>query len=389
MSLATPTAAQSGVPSIASLYNLCVQSFRRLYESLEYSGGEFDDQTPTPTFDELGRFRVWAGNVGAHRIGRMSLDHKLRESFQIHSKVSELLMDLNRSLQAGKSLVKASVPCYASLIFNYVADGKNQAIAIVTHQRIPYDELVASDSSDSSLDDDDDESLPGFGDEMIATTELQEQLKDISHVITCLYRFTIAIRSPAQRDRLQKCAFIDVSHYEFFDIQHASNKFPGVEQTLLDRLGKANSRRRQLLIYHERHHTKIARYIDAPAPTTVDRLEETEYQDLSKIAESLPTDVVNPSPGTIAPTMNTFTTVSTFVQGPVRVIDTGSDAGQSQTSYATSSGDDTGYKLRVPPLPNTDGEPFECPYCFTIVDIDGSKAWMYVPFPPFWWNALY
>lgn len=209
---------------------------------------------------------------------------------------------------------------------------------------------------------------------MIATTELQEQFKDISHVITCLYRFTIAIRSPAQRDRLQKCAFIDVSHYEFFDIQHASNKFPGVEQTLLDRLGKANSRRRQLLIYHERHHTKIARYIDAPAQPTAGRHEDTEYQDLSKIAETLPTHVLNPSPSTIAPTINTYTTVSTFVQGPVRLIDTGSDAGQSQTSYATSSGDDTRCKLRVPPPPNSAGEPFECPYCFTIVDIDGPEA---------------
>lgn len=213
---------------------------------------------------------------------------------------------------------------------------------------------------------------------MNPTTVLQARFSETCHVITCLYRFTITIRSPAQRDRLQKCASIDVSHYEFFDIQHASHKFPGVEQFLLDRLGKANTRRRQLLLYHQKHHDTISQHLDLlPVDLDLPTRELPEVGDLPDI--HLLNRRLNPSPGTVAPTVNTQTTVSTFVQGLSRPTDTRSDSGQTQTSYATSAADDTKVVLSVPPPPNAnsalDGEPFECPYCFCIVSVDGSHAW--------------
>lgn len=92
----------------------------------------------------------------------------------------------------------------------------------------------------------------------------QECFSEIIHVITCLYRGSITIRNPAQRDRLQKCASTNVSRYECFDIQHASNKFPKAEEYLIGRLEKANTTHRQLLKYHEKHHKKLARHIDLP-----------------------------------------------------------------------------------------------------------------------------
>lgn len=380
--MASTTAAISGVLSIASLYNVCVRSFRQLCDSLDDSDGEFGDQITTAGLqDELGRFRVWAGNVGAHRSGRLSLDHKLRESLQIHSKVSELLQDLDESLQTSKSL-----PGCASPDLRRLADENSVAITIISHERIPSDELSSSDSSVSSLDDEESAGVEEVESDL--TTELQERFKEVGHVITCLYRFSISIRSPAQRDRLEKCASIDVSHYEFYDIQHASNKFPGVEQFLLDRLGKANSRRRQLLIYHQKHHHKITRYIDLPVDVNmgphsdVGKLEHIEKQDFTGVDENqgLQNRLLNLGDGTIATTMNTQTTVSTFVLGPGRELDTNSDDGRSQTSYATSSGDDTRSTLRVPPPPEAasalDGEPFQCPYCYTIIGINGSRAWM-------------
>lgn len=93
---------------------------------------------------------------------------------------------------------------------------------------------------------------------------------------------------------------------------------------------------------------------------------------------------LNPSPGTVATTMNTQTTVSTVVQGPLnpRALDTGSDDGQSQNSYATSAGDDASSKLRVPAPPEAgrdfDSEPIECPYCFCLVEMNSSHSWMKV-----------
>ncbi|KAI5779860.1 hypothetical protein DFH27DRAFT_489111, partial [Peziza echinospora] len=48
--------------------------------------------------DELGRFMVWAGNMGAHRVGRMSLDNKLREASHIQKAVTGLLKELAECL---------------------------------------------------------------------------------------------------------------------------------------------------------------------------------------------------------------------------------------------------------------------------------------------------
>ena len=52
--------------------------------------------------DQIGRFRVWAGNMGAHRPAgnRMSLDYKLKEASHIHMTVVELLEELNTLLES-------------------------------------------------------------------------------------------------------------------------------------------------------------------------------------------------------------------------------------------------------------------------------------------------
>jgi hypothetical protein len=53
--------------------------------------------------DELGRFKVWVGNIGAHRTGRSSLDHRLRDASHIRKQVVRLLEDLAESLLDGWS----------------------------------------------------------------------------------------------------------------------------------------------------------------------------------------------------------------------------------------------------------------------------------------------
>lgn len=227
---------------------------------------------------------------------------------------------------------------------------------------------------------------------MNSTTELQECFLEITHVITCLYKFSIVLRNPAPRDRLHKCASIDVSHYEFFDIQHISHKFPNAEKYLVDRLGKTNSKRRQLFKYHEKHRDKLTLYIDLPEisdpsanpQSSRDRaiIDEQGLAVTTELNESLKDHHSNikKGPGTIATTVNTQTTVSTFVQGLSSSIEVCSDAGQSQTSYATSAGGDIGSEIHVPPPPKSSislgGNPFECPYCFCILIVRDSQSWM-------------
>jgi hypothetical protein len=78
-----------------------MQSFSHLLDLL--SGSESGGVLPVLE-GELGRFRVWAENTGAHRKGSVSLDYKLREAPEVKEMVAELLDSLDSDLQDGKCL---------------------------------------------------------------------------------------------------------------------------------------------------------------------------------------------------------------------------------------------------------------------------------------------
>lgn len=80
------------------LYTRCENSFNKLLQNLETSN--YQDATQR-LLDEFGRFRVWAGNAGAHLTGRVSLDYRLQEASHIHAELTELLEELNKDLGEG------------------------------------------------------------------------------------------------------------------------------------------------------------------------------------------------------------------------------------------------------------------------------------------------
>ncbi|KAF8539954.1 hypothetical protein BDD12DRAFT_804921 [Trichophaea hybrida] len=183
----------------------------------------------------------------------------------------------------------------------------------------------------------------------LSNSELDECFVDIPDVITCLYEFSVTIRNSAPRDGLEKCRDIDVSHYEFYDVQHVENKFRGAEKYLIDCLGRANTRRRQLLKYHEIHHEKIAgRYPGVPVeedPTIVPSQEDRNISDMSKLSlheevneirdiDEPDIDWSASKPPTIAPMLKTQTTVSIIIQGETPNFSSCSETDQSQTSFA-------------------------------------------------------
>jgi hypothetical protein len=79
-------------------------------------------------------------------------------------------------------------------------------------------ESWSSDSSISSLDPRDTVCEPEPEPLTEPINKLKECFSDIAHVITCLYDFSIAIQNPAPKDRIQKCASIEVCHFEEWDI---------------------------------------------------------------------------------------------------------------------------------------------------------------------------
>lgn len=214
--------------------------------------------------------------------------------------------------------------------------------------------------------------------------ELDECLGEVRHVVTCLYKFSIAIQNPAPLRRLQKSSVIDVSHFEHFDIQHISNKFPGAHPYLVERLGRSNTRRRQLLRYHELHHDKVAgRYgLEPLVPGPVEK-GTRQGGNQSAMTNSREHERNEIPQGTSKKRPATHTLSATTVTAYERTTEENtleqlSDAGFSQTSYSSSV-----YgiveKLRVPPPPSQQcafqGEAFQCPYCFIITTVTGQKSW--------------
>lgn len=97
-----------GLPTtstIASRYNTCATSFTQLNQLCIKPDYNYAEQVaPSAVQDEFGRFRVWAGNIGAHRTGRVSLDYRLREASHMYQRVTELLDELNTTLKEGMKL---------------------------------------------------------------------------------------------------------------------------------------------------------------------------------------------------------------------------------------------------------------------------------------------
>lgn len=74
--------------AIALLVRQCMDAFERAKAQL--GEAELDN--------ELGRFRIWAGNVSAHSTGRRSLQYRLRDSSYLVTTVTDYLGDLLRTL---------------------------------------------------------------------------------------------------------------------------------------------------------------------------------------------------------------------------------------------------------------------------------------------------
>jgi hypothetical protein len=91
---------------IASQCWLCVSYFNQLSSLLKAPERQsLFGISHTAVCDELGRFRIWAGNIGALQTIKLqsSLDYRLREAPKILRQIVQLLEDLNESLQDGQS----------------------------------------------------------------------------------------------------------------------------------------------------------------------------------------------------------------------------------------------------------------------------------------------
>ena len=94
---------EPGTAIIGTHCKRCLDAFHNLCEDLGSSVLNYTNQIKLPAVeDEYGRFKIWAGNIGAHRSGRVSLDHRLREAPRTRERLINLLGDLENNLNDGQ-----------------------------------------------------------------------------------------------------------------------------------------------------------------------------------------------------------------------------------------------------------------------------------------------
>ncbi|CEL05107.1 hypothetical protein ASPCAL06227 [Aspergillus calidoustus] len=345
------------VASTSSLLDSCIRAFGSILKQPLDSNQDYINSTVN-LHDELGRLRLWAGSFGAHRKekDRLSLDHRLREAPELHKLVRDHLSDIYDALSCANNIVLD--PEYVS--------------------RCSKEESTTPESEDSS---DSDASSAGLETRNPSLSDLEEYLLDIRHTITSLYKFSVTLQNPATRDKTKKASRIDVSFYEVFDIQHASEKFGlPADCILAQRLGRANTRRRQLLAYYKDHDQKISKYIDVFMGNAL----QSSSTPKSKTSGDQ-RDVVSLSgiQGAAASTKSTEWTQDTTVS-TVRMpdVDATSDSGRTVFSTTTSAAGDESSTIPVPPPPDPEAaarqEPFNCQICCQIIIVKNSEDdWKY------------
>jgi len=215
-------------------------------------------------------------------------------------------------------------------------------------------------------------------------TESNELALAMKEALRGLFQLSMFIHKSTRRNKFASFA-VDISETETqIDIRHVQDRFPFARNNseLMERLGKANARRRQWLAYKQRHRAKLCRQpsleFNPESPTVgLGRWPCTRLplgDDVQKGNADIPS---NQSERTGL----SSTVASTFYAVPPLEPDEesqGSEAGFSETTYSESVKGDSEITMSYfpqPPPESANGGPFECPYCFQIVSITGRTAW--------------
>ncbi|KAK5988292.1 hypothetical protein PT974_12436 [Cladobotryum mycophilum] len=276
-----------------------------LFKVLTTALGDNETRSSSVT-SHLARFKLWSGSLGAHhQSGGRSLEYRLRDASFIRNHVVSLLTDLCKSLDGGNTNVRDEGEC-------------------------------VSIGQEEDQDSDDDELADYFqSDDASTELDMDLTLHEIGHVVDCLLRLSITIRNPAPHDQFKSRAGAGViEYYEPYDIQHIREKYPHVDDGLIEKLG-------------------------------MDPDEWTDYADRRELA----TTVASSLPEHLKDRHEKQYSAGNELAG---LDDQMSEA--SKTSYAPSNADAN--QLHVPPIPKAHLEgPFKCPFCYVVISIDTKYAW--------------
>ena len=304
--------------AISTSTTACLSTFNEFIEDIRQNYGSNELGTKGLVVraweDELGRLRIWAANIGAHQTGCSSLDFRLRDASHIRGQITTLLDSLRRKLQDTKVAL---------------AEEEHDDVEVI-------DDLV--DPED-------------------AKTEAQELQEGLATIIDCLFQMSMLVRKPAPHDLRLGSKDAEVAAFEQYDYNHVRGKYPRADDALVKRLGNAITLRSKYLVYRERHAMKLRQDVEDLAPVA---------HDLQDVQEG----------GTVTEVTKTSNTVATDFQPDVAFDDNASDSDVSQTSYTPTSVGGENITIPLAPKNSLGGLPFECPYCFYVITVSGSRSWI-------------
>ena len=326
-----------GSTPVAARTRSSLDSFNNLLSRLPENNDHEHGRVRQHVADNLTRFKIWAGSIGAYHVDNRSADRRLREAPEIRQRLLELLDEV---LEANEELLYLT--------------GESHPVGL------------PAEENDGSLG-------------VHADEDLIEICLTIGDVISSLLKVSGLLRKATGRDRYAKAvASKEPAFLEEFDIRHVECKYPKVSRSpkLAEKLGRANVLRRQYLRYARKHHDRLAHDPIRPVRPDVVPTGPTNALSVSGIQQRTLTSS--------RPTLGQTDASTLLVDLSPEIKSGGFDTEdveelQSQaTSVMTSN---AGYSeregLEVIPLSDIskDGHPFECPYCWTIVQSQRQRSW--------------
>ncbi|KAK3341839.1 WD40-repeat-containing domain protein [Lasiosphaeria hispida] len=399
--------------SLAAASRSCMAAFNHLESGLGVSTNEYKKLMPLAAMqNQRDRFKIWSGNLGALQQGRSSLDFRLRDSSLMRTTILKLLDQLKDTIARSNEVVWGLRP--------------------------PLEEQFSSDADlmweDDSSDDSSIDGKDGQGGEnqVNIRTELGQNMSEIIHILSDLFRLSFKIRNPATRSttqsalkallhkemiQLDEATSIDLlASYASFDHGHVQESFRELRRSvrggaeasqpanpaefgatpasparpntgsaevedgatghhLIERWSKSITNRRRYFAYWRKHAQKLAR----------DEGETVEDQPLPRQLNSLLADANTIQAATPINSLSQLTAVPSIAgktilsgtEGTVydRKLDADIDT-QSMISYTSTAYSTGGSMADLPPPPSTKPtqSEFTCPYCWVVCPVRHAKG---------------
>jgi len=344
-------------------------------DAQRYAGSEHTNSAAAGRYiDENERLKIWAYE---HDVESGGLEHKLRDNSVLRKRVLSLLEQLSGTIDTTRSDGGGDEET-----------GRNAGLETLLTGTPVHLLLDVEDDDATSLSLDTNYTLPD--------SLSDSPLTHIHDVVNLLFGLGPTLLHPVPRDRSEWSAHKDAAHY---DVGHVQARFPQADQSLIERLGRANWERRQYLI---RLRSKLNENNDAPrldhTNTSLDddRLVELGIESsASDSGDDTSSDDASDVDEVFAATLQAQGSdpeADTSAQGPLTVIASDGPSeprssindAQSTTVTETPKGASQHgltllrYAVPVPPHPNErfGGDEFLCPFCaHKISDMKSAADW--------------